>query len=251
VLRVSIVTAVLNGGSSVEYAINSVLGQTYPEIEYIIVDGGSTDGTLEIIRKYEHRISRWICEADEGFYDALNKGLKMATGEVIGILNSDDIFANERVLETVVRTFAETGVDSCYGDLQYVSKADTSKIIRHWCSGAFTPGLLRQGWMPPHSTFFAKKDVYDKYGYFNLGYKISADYELMMRVLGKYEISTAYIPEVLVKMRVGGVSNRSLSNILRKSSEDYRIIRRHNLGGLTTLIMKNLSKLPQFIIKKG
>ncbi len=246
-LKVSIITAVFNGESSVEYAINSVLEQTYPEIEYIIVDGGSTDGTLEIIRKYEHRISRCISEPDNGIYDALNKGMKMATGEVIGILNSDDFYAHKNVISDVVGQMERENSASCYGDLFYVDKINTDKVIRYWRSRPFKEGLFYRGWMPPHPTFFVRTEIYDKYGLFNTDFRIAADYELMVRFLEKYKISTTYIPEVLVKMRVGGESNRSLRNMIIKSREDYSAWKTNGLRRkFYTIPFKNLSKIPQF-----
>jgi glycosyltransferase len=170
----------------------------------------------------------------------------MATGDVIGFLHADDLYATDTVLKTVAECFERQNVDSCYGDLVYVDKNNTNKTIRYWKSSPFDSKLLKKGWMPPHPTFFVKRTVYEKCGGFDATFKIAADYELMIRFLGKHGISTCYIPELLVKMRVGGASNRSISNVIRKSWEDYRIIRRHGLGGLYTLLQKNLSKVPQF-----
>lgn len=246
-MRISIITAVLNGASSVEYAIRSVLGQTCPDIEYIIVDGGSTDGTLEVIKKYEHGISRWISGPDKGIYDALNKGLKMATGEVIGILHSDDFYAHERVISDVAAQMEREKSASCYGDLFYVDKTDTDKVVRYWRSRPYKEGLFHRGWMPPHPTLFVRKEIYDKYGLFNTDFRIAADYELMLRFLEKHKISTTYIPEVLVKMRVGGESNRSLRNVIIKSREDYSAWKTNGLRRkFYTIPFKNLSKIPQF-----
>lgn len=248
-LKFSIITASYNRKEFIESCIGSVLGQTFPDIEYIIIDGGSTDGTLDVISSFPHdeaRDLRVISKPDNGIYDALNKGIRMATGDVIGFLHADDLYATDNVLRTVAWCFERQNVDSCYGDLLYVDKNDTNKTIRCWKSSAFDSTLLRKGWMPPHPTFFVKRTVYEKCGGFDTTFRIAADYELMIRFLGKHGISTSYIPELLVKMRVGGASNRSVSNVIRKSSEDYRIIRRHNIGGLAALFQKNLSKIPQF-----
>jgi glycosyltransferase len=265
-LKFSIITASYNRKEFIESCIASVLGQTFPDIEYIIIDGGSTDGTLEVIKKvvsqesqvrsreipvtsHQPPVIKIISEPDNGIYDALNKGIRMATGDVIGFLHADDLYAKDTVLKTVAGCFERQNVDSCYGDLLYVDKNDTNKTVRCWKSSSFDSTLLKKGWMPPHPTFFVKRTVYEKYGGFDTTFKIAADYELMMRFLGKYGISTCYIPELLVKMRVGGASNRSISNIIRKSSEDFRIIRMHSIGGLVALLRKNLSKIPQFFKK--
>jgi len=166
---------------------------------------------------------------------------------VIGFLHSDDVYAHERVIEEVVGVFEKTDVDSVYGDLLYVDKKDIHKVIRSWKSSRYRRGKFRYGWMPPHPTFFVKKRVYDEYGYFDAKFRIAADYELMLRFLEKYGISSRYIPRILVKMRVGGLSNKSLRNMFIKSSEDYRAWKVNNLsGGLGTIILKNVTKIPQF-----
>ena len=245
-MKVSVITAVYNNKHYIEGCIKSVLCQNLPHLEYIIIDGGSTDGTLDIIKDYEGRISKWVSEPDNGIYDALNKGIGMATGDIIGFLHADDMYADKTVIENVVHVMSQKKCDSCYGDLVYVDKDNTDRTIRYWRSGEFSPDLLRKGWMPPHPTFFVRHEVYEKCGVFDTSFKIAADYELMLRFLGKHRISTCYIHEVLIKMRIGGASNRSISNILRKSSEDLRAMKMHNIGGLLTLLRKNLSKLPQF-----
>ncbi len=245
-MKVSIITAVYNSSRFIESCITSVLGQTCPDIEYIVVDGGSTDGTLEVIRKYEGRISRWISEPDQGIYYAFNKGIGLASGDIIGFLHADDVYAGNDVIETVVSHMVRGHADSCYGDLLYVDKKK-GKVIRYWKSCRYREGLFRRGWMPPHPTFFVRKEIYDRHGRFNTEFKIAADYELMLRFLEKRKISTFYVPEVLVKMRVGGTSNGSLRNMIIKSSEDYRAWRVNGLdGGVTTVLMKNLTKIPQF-----
>jgi glycosyltransferase len=192
---------------------------------------------------------RVISAPDRGIYDALNKGITLATGEVVGLMHSDDFFAHDRVLETVAATFARTGADAVYGDLDYVAAKDTDRIIRHWQSGAFTPQRLARGWMPPHPTLFVRRDAMLRLGLYDTDYRIAADYEAVLRWFGKGGLSLAYIPEVLVKMRVGGESNRSLDRILRKSREDYRALRSTGVGGLPALVWKKLSKLPQFLKK--
>jgi len=200
---VSIITVVLNRKDTIEFAIKSVLSQTYSNIEYIIVDGGSTDGTVDVIKKYNKYILKWISEPDNGIYDAMNKGIKMARGQIIGILNSDDVYADNKVIEVVVKAIEENNADCCWSDLVYVDRENTDKIIRYWKSSEFKEEKLKRGWMPPHPTFFVKKWVYEKYGYFNLDFPIAADYELMLRLLEKYKIRSCYIPKVLVNTRHG------------------------------------------------
>jgi glycosyltransferase involved in cell wall biosynthesis len=217
-------------------------------MEHLVVDGGSNDGTLDIIRAYDGRISKWISEPDKGIYDAMNKGIRLSSGDVIGFLQSDDVYAHERVVENVVEAFRRFEVDSVYGDLQYVHKRDLNKVVRNWKASVYREGRFKSGWMPPHPTFFVKRMVYDRFGYFNTNFRIAADYELMLRFLEKHKISTHYIPEVLVKMRVGGASNGSVKNMLVKSYEDYRAWKVNGLKrSFFTIPLKNLSKVPQFL----
>lgn len=249
-MKVSIITAVFNNFDTIEDTIISVLSQKYEDIEYIIIDGGSTDGTLEIINKYRDKISRWVSEKDNGIYDALNKGVKMSTGDIIGFLHADDMYANSMVLDWVVSRIMNCNADSCYGDLQYVYKTNVSKTVRYWKSRPYRDGLFKRGWMPPHPAFFVKKEVYDNHGHFDTAFKIAADYELMLRFMEVHKISSHYIPEVLIKMRTGGKSNRNLKNIIIKSSEDYRAWKVNKLnGGIHTVLLKNISKLHQFFVR--
>jgi glycosyltransferase len=248
-MKISIITIAYNSGHSIADAINSVLSQTYTDIEYIIVDGKSKDNTVEVVKSFGDRISKFVSEPDKGIYDALNKGVRMATGDVIGFMHSDDLFASDTIIEKVAEIFKNHDTDSLYGDLQYVYKNDTNKVLRYWKSGKFTIGRLRRGWMPPHPTFYVKKKIYDQHGVFNTDFRIAADYDTMLRFLGKYRITTHYLPEVMVKMRVGGASNRSLKNIIKKSKEDMKAIRDNEFGSVLTLVLKNLRKLTQFIVK--
>lgn len=245
-MKVSIITIAFNSQNSIADTIESVLSQTYPDIEYIIVDGKSKDMTVDIVKSYGDKVHKLVSEPDKGIYDALNKGIAMATGDVIGFLHSDDVFGGSEIIEKVVALFSEKQTDSVYGDLQYVYKNDMSRVFRHWKAGDFNVRKLKMGWMPPHPTFYVKKSIYDAYGTFNISFKIAADYDNMLRLLGKHRITTAYLPVVMVKMRVGGASNRSLKNIIRKSSEDMRAIRVNRFGSVFTLVFKNLRKLGQF-----
>jgi len=247
-MKISIITAVYNNEQTIRHCIESVLAQSHPSIEYIVVDGGSTDGTIEIIKSYGGKISHFISEPDNGLYDAINKGINLSCGEVIGILHSDDVYATNDIIKTVDEYMTRYGVDSCYGDLLYVRKDSIDKIIRYWKSCPYREDLFQKGWMPPHPTFFVTKAIYEAYGVFNSNFRISADYELMLRLLLKCRISTVYIPEVIVRMRVGGMSNRSLKNLLIKTTEDYLAWTVNSLQlKFYTIPFKNISKLSQFL----
>ena len=248
-MKVSIITATYNNESTVLDTISSVVSQTYINIEHIIIDGASKDKTLSLINNNSTKILKVISEPDNGIYDALNKGIKNATGDIIVFLHADDIFSDNRVIEKAVKLFTEKKTDSIYGDLQYVSKENTDKIIRYWKAGKYSFLKLKRGWMPPHPTFFVKKEIYDKYGLFDTKFSISADYDIILRFLGKEKISIAYLPEVMIKMRIGGESNKNIKNILRKMKEDVRALRKNKLGGIHTVFMKNISKIPQLFGK--
>lgn len=246
-MKVSIITITYNSAQTVEQTILSVINQTYTNIEYILVDGLSTDATLQIAEKYKHRISTIISEKDKGLYDALNKGIALATGDVVGILHSDDFYTHPSVIQNYVDLFLKTGAAAAYGDLYYVDREDTAKIIRTWKSGTYRQGSFLNGWMPPHPTFFVKRNVYEKFGVFNTEFKTAADYELMLRFIHKNKIALAYLPEFTVKMRVGGASNESVVNRVNANREDRRA---WDINGLKprfyTLYLKPLRKILQF-----
>ncbi len=249
-MKVSIVTICFNAKKTIKNTIESVLSQDYPDIEYIIIDGASTDGTQEIVKSFGNKIDKFISEKDNGLFDALNKGIKIASGEIVGILHADDVFANNSIISKVVENMKEYQADACWGDLVFVDKNNPEKIVRYWQSCTYKKGLFKKGWMPPHTTFFAKKSVFEKYGYYDLKFDMAADYELMLRFLEKYNLPSCYIPEVLVKMRTGGVSDRSLKNIKRiaKSNIDaYKAWRANGLkvNSFSILIVKPFSKLWQ------
>lgn len=249
-MKVSIITVCHNSESTIESAIQSVLRQDYESIEYIILDGKSTDNTLSVIEKYRNRISKFISEKDEGMYFAINKGLAMASGDIVGILNSDDFYPYEKIITTVAQEFKTKNTDSVYGDVQYVLKDDTEKIFRHWKSRSCNEKLFLRGWMPPHPSFFVKRKCYEKFGTFNTRFTISADYELMLRFLYKQKISSSYIPQVLVKMRTGGISNVTLKSRIKANREDRLAWKVNGLKPASfTLILKPLSKLRQWVVK--
>lgn len=250
IVRISIITSVRNGASTITDCLRSVARQTVPA-EHIIIDGLSSDGTADIVRRRRTANSIFISERDEGFYDAINKGLKMASGRIIGILNADDFYPDERVLERVAECFSDSTVDSCYGDLVYVDAVETSKVRRYWKSGPFDRKRFFWGWMPPHPTFFVRRTIYEKYGGFNTSFGTAADYELMIRFLLKYRISTRYIPEVLVKMRMGGMSNASMLARLKANRMDRKAWTTNGLKPYPwTLLFKPLSKIGQFVARK-
>jgi len=246
-MKVSIITVTFNSAATLEETILSVIQQDHNNIEYIIVDGGSTDNTLSIIEKYKNKIAKVISEKDDGLYFAINKGIALSTGELIGILHSDDFYPDTNIISGIVNSIAASGAESCYGDLQYVDRSNEKKVIRNWKSKPYSEDLFPKGWMPPHPTFFVNRNCYEKYGMYNTQLRSSADYELMLRFLFKHKISTAYISKVLVKMRTGGQSNVSISNRIKANKEDRLAWKLNGLTpGLFTTILKPLSKLKQY-----
>lgn len=239
-LKISIITVVYNNRMIIADCIDSVLNQTYKDIEYIVIDGGSVDGTIDIIEKFQNKISVFLSESDNGIYDAMNKGIALATGDIVGILNSDDFYIDEFVIEKVIREFDKKGVDSVYADLVFVNPKNLEKTVRYYDSSQFNPSRFAYGWMPAHPTFFVKKKAYDKYGVFRTDLKIGADFDILVRFLYTHGISYSYMQEVLVKMRVGGVST-SFSSIWINNIEALKVCREN---GIDTNIFKILSKYP-------
>ena len=245
-MKISVITVSYNCATTIQKTFNSVKNQTYPNIEYIVVDGNSTDGTQNIIQKNESFIDKWISEPDKGIYDGLNKGIAMATGEVIGLVHADDVLAGPGIIEEIAATFKGQNCDGVYGNLHYVTASNAEKIVRNWKSKAFETKLLKNGWMPAHPTLYLKSKVYKTYGVFNTGYKIAADYDFILRIFKQPELSFVYLPEIIIKMRVGGASNRDMKHILQKMREDLNALKANEVGSYPTLIKKNLSKLFQF-----
>lgn len=255
---ITIITASYNSSLTIQDCISCVTSQSFP-CEHLIIDGASTDNTLEIVKAINPQ-ARIISEPDNGIYDAMNKGIRNASGKIIGILNADDFYASPDVLSSVAKVFENPDIDACYGDLLYVAETPSSpsatqqspsfKTVRYWKSGAFNSDKFYRGWMPPHPTFFVRRRVYDQYGLFNLGLGSAADYELMLRFLLKHKIRTAYIPEILVKMRTGGASNSSLNSRMQANLMDRKA---WEINGLMpypwTLFLKPLRKIPQWFAK--
>lgn len=250
-MKVSIITVCYNSATTIGDAIQSVVSQNHPDIEHIIIDGGSGDDTLTIINQYKNNIAHLVSEPDKGIYDAMNKGIALASGDIVGILNSDDLYADENVLRDVIALFQKENCEGVYADLVYVDRENTSKINRYWKAGNYKKGAFRKGWMPPHPTFFVKRSVYERLGNFTTALKSAADYEIMLRFIHKHEITLAYLPRVIVRMRAGGKSNVTLRNRIRANREDKQAWVMNGLRpGLFTLVRKPLSKIFQFI-KKG
>lgn len=245
-MKISVITVVFNGEATIEDTILSVHSQDNKDVEHIVVDGGSTDRTLEVIAKHRDKIDAVVSEPDAGIYDAMNKGLALATGDIVGFLNADDVYEGSSVLDEIARVIETQKVDACYGDLIFVDRKDTRKIVRYWKSQPYRDGLFEKGWMPAHPTFFARRWVYGKYGGFDLAYRRQSDFELTMRFLAVHKIKSAYIPKVLVRMRSGGVS-RGLWHILQGNLESYRACRKHALNVSPLFIARKiLSRVPQF-----
>lgn len=248
-MKVSIITVSYNSAATIGDTIESVLSQQGVDLEYIIIDGGSTDETMEIVKGYGDRIHKVISEPDKGIYDGMNKGVGQATGDVVGILNSDDFYQNDQVLSKIVACFQDE-VEGVYADLVYVDQEDTDQVRRKWVSGAYQEGAFVKGWMPPHPTFFVLRTVYEKFGRYTLELRSAADYEFMLRVIHKHKIQLRYLPEVIVRMRVGGASNVSLKNRIKANREDKRAWEMNGLKpSALTFIRKPLSKVGQWMKK--
>ena len=244
-LKISIITVAYNSEKTITATLQSIAQQTYPNIEHIVVDGGSKDGTMDIVRSFKH-IKKILSEKDYGIYDGMNKGLALATGDVIGFLNSDDIYADDMVIERVANVFELKDVDSLYSDLSFFNKTEDN-VTRIWNAGLIKRKRFLFGWMPPHPTFFAKKMVYERFGGFDINFRQSADYELMLRFLYRHGISSHYLMGTSVKMRTGGASNATLGNRLRANREDRFAWSKNSLEPLFfTTWMKPLAKLEQF-----
>jgi glycosyltransferase len=245
-LKISIVTVAYNSARTITDTLRSVAEQTHPAIEHLVIDGASSDGTLSIVRERGTRVTQLVSEPDRGIYDAMNKGLSLATGDLVGFLNADDMLAHPDAIARVARAAEETGADAVFGDLVYVGADDTERVVRTWRSGPFSRDRLRFGWMPPHPTFYVRRTRLPDVGRFDTSLRIAADYDFMLRCLARDDMNFSYVPRVLVRMRTGGASNRSLRAMWLKSTEDLRALRRSNVGGIGTLICKNLRKVPQF-----
>lgn len=248
-MKISVITVSYNSFDTIRDTLESVKLQSYNDIEYIVIDGGSTDGTLEVIRKYDAIVNIIKSEPDSGIYDAMNKGLSVATGEIIGFLNSDDFFADKDVLKRIAKAFTENSVDACYGDLLYLTH-DAKRIVRYWKSREFKIGDFALGWSPPHPTFYIRRALLKKMGDFDRSYKLSADAEFMMRYLENGEIRSYYIPTVQVHMRVGGATNKSWLNIIQQNKEILHALKKNGVRYLPIIFCyrKILDRVSQRIL---
>jgi glycosyltransferase len=263
-MRLTVITATYNSFQHIHDVLESIRQQSYSNIEYIVIDGGSTDKTIECI-KQSNLVSQIVSEPDKGIYDALNKGIRLATGDIIGFLHSDDMFASSQTLQNIVTAFnspsiepsnsskgiEQKRIDVVYGDLVFVDKQDTSKVVRYWKSQPFNHRLLQRGWMPAHPTIFMRRKVYEKHGIFDISLKCAADYDFILRVFKDQTLVKYYLPEVITKMRVGGMSTSGIKNIINKKKEDYLVLKNNKMSfPLWILLAKNISKIPQLIFKK-
>jgi glycosyltransferase involved in cell wall biosynthesis len=249
-MKISIVTVCYNSAKTIADTLQSVRAQTYGNIEHIVIDGQSKDNTLEVVAASGRHVSMVVSEADKGIYDAMNKGIALAIGEIIGFINADDFYPSAEVLAKVAKVFENPCIDACYGDLCYVAQNDTSATVRYWKSSEFVPSTFETGWCPPHPTFFVRRAIYQRFGGFDLDYKIAADVELMMRFLEVHKIRTHYLPAVLVHMRMGGETNKSLRNIVKQNREILRALRLHNMRASAWRLMghKLISRGWQFFV---
>lgn len=249
-MKISVITVCFNSATTIGQTLRSVREQTHRDIEHIVVDGGSKDNTLEVVATEGLHVAKLDSQPDSGIYDAMNKGLALATGEVVGFLNSDDVFAHAGVISKIALTMADSAVDACYGDLVYVAQNDLNRIVRYWKSGEYKRGLFDRGWVPAHPTFYARRELYEKYGGFDLDLRLAADFDILLRFFEVYRIRTSYISDVLVRMRLGGATNVSVGNVLRQNMEIARAFRKYGLNvGLKPFAFKLMSRLSQFAWK--
>jgi glycosyltransferase involved in cell wall biosynthesis len=249
-MKISVITVCLNAAATIEEAICSVATQDYPYREHIVVDGGSRDGTLAILERNKDTIDRFVSESDSGIFDAMNKGIGLASGDVIGFLNADDRYAHTGVLSRIAAQFTTPEVEACYADLVYVDQQDPQRVVRYWKSRDYVDGLFEKGWMPAHPTFYTRRETYRRCGGYDTRYRLQSDFELTMRLLALYHVRAVYVPEIWVRMRTGGASNRSLRNVVRGNLEAYHAARNNGLAVTPLFILRKvLSRVPQFFSK--
>lgn len=249
-MKITIITVCFNAASTISDALNSVAKQKNVDVEHIVIDGASTDRTLEIVKTYTS-VSILVSEPDKGIYDAMNKGIALATGDVVGILNADDIYMDNNVLQEVIHTFSDNAIDACYGDLVYVDKTNTNQVVRYWKSAQFIEGMFKSGWAPAHPTFFVRNDIYKKFSGFNLKYQLAADFEILFRFLEQHKINSKYLPKVFVKMRLGGATNKSLTNVYRQNKEIVEILRSYykKVSLISFIVIKVVARMTQFFTR--
>ena len=246
-IKISLITVTFNAGATIEHCIQSVISQTYKNVEYIIVDGGSTDATCQIVNKYGSEINHFVSEPDRGIYDAMNKGINFATGDIVGMLNADDYFSDSSVLANIAAVFEDKTVGILYGDLDFVNRL--GNIFRKWRSGRYTPGKFNWGWMPPHPTFYCRRELFNKYGCYSLNYGTAGDYELMLRFMHKHGLNSFYLKKTIIKMKSGGASNKTLGSRVKGFIDDFRAMRHNGIRSpFAAVLLKRLRKIDQYII---
>ena len=250
-MKISVITVSYNSAATIADTMHSVARQSHPDIEHIVIDGGSTDATLALVAEHGKRVTTVVSEPDRGIYDAMNKGLARATGDVVGLINSDDFYASPDALARIASTFADPTVDLVYADLCYVAQDDVKRTVRYWRSNPFEPGLFARGWAPPHPTLFIRREFFARFGNFDLAFPIAADMELMVRFFEVHRLRSRHLPEVLVHMRTGGTTNRSVQNIVQQNREIWRALNKHGLAAspLRFAIGKLLSRGRQFVTR--
>lgn len=247
-MKVSIITVVYNGENYIRDCIDSILAQDYPQIELIVIDGASTDSTVQIIQSYQNKIHHFISEKDKGMYDALNKGIKLATGDIVGALNADDTLASQTILIEIVAFFKQTKADGVYGNLNYVNAKNPAQIVRKWRTKQHVSKDFSVGWMPAHPTLYLKKELFNMYGDYSLNYGTAGDYELMLRFLYKFKIKALFFNKLIVNMRTGGVSNSSLKQRYLAFVNDYNAAKHNTISfPLMAIMLKKVSKITQFL----
>ncbi len=247
-MKISLVTVAYNAADTIGDTLESVVTQSHDSTEHIVIDGASSDKTMDVVEGYRNSLAHVVSGPDNGIYHAMNKGIALTTGDIVGTLNADDMYMHESVLQRVANAFEDPTVEACYGDLIYVDRNNLDKIIRYWTSQEYRPGLFETGWLPAHPTFFVRRGIYEKYGMFDLQYRIQSDFELTMRFLAVHRIKSVYIPEILIRMRMGGTTNNSAVNFIKGNLESYRACKSHGLK-ITPLffLTKWAQRLPQFI----
>jgi len=250
-MKLSMITVCFNSVETIEDTLTSILCQSHEDIEHIVIDGGSTDGTLEIIDRYKDKIAKVISEPDKGIYDAMNKGIRLSTGDIVATLNSDDVYADQTIVSQMVEFIQNNGLDAAYGDLVYIDHNNSDHVTRFWKAGEYKRGAFYYGWVIPHPTFFCRKQVFEKYGYFNEKFQVAADFELLLRFIEKHQIKVGYLPKVIVKMRTGGKAN-VLRGIIRGNWEIIRSFRLNNLRlSPWFFILKPATKISQLFTRQG
>ena len=249
-MKISIVTVCFNAAETIADTLESVARQTHPDVEHIVIDGASTDGTMDIVARCQARLARVVSEPDRGIYDAMNKGLALATGEIVTFLNADDVYANDGILAYGAQIMTDPALDACYADLIYVARDEPTRVVRYWKSRPYEPGLCLKGWMPAHPTFFVRKAVLDRHGGFDPAFKLQSDFDLMVRLFELHRITTRYVPQIWVRMRMGGASNESLGNVWQGNLEAWRSCRKHGFDVSPLFIARKIaSRFSQFIFR--